>query len=349
VLRQLDRIVMTRVAARIGVTIAVLFGLAILVESLDSSKFAIMQAAGGLPLAILAMVTAAARFCIGTLPVIVLIGTIAAVIDLQSRNELAILKASGASIWRIVRTPFIAVLIGGGLLSTVVDSWTITIDRTLPQTSRRTGGAMWLDQTDGTTRYIIHAKRTSSAAPQLRDLTVYGWGERERIFAANATYEDGKWVLNDGSIYSALATPRAYIRHEIGTTMTRADLYLLLSRARDRTVLELLGLRRSDVSDPALRAIAQTSLYRAFMLPLVAGGSVLLAFALAGSYRRQRDYGGAILIGVIVGFIIYVVNELSTRAGNAQIISPLAATLGPAALSLLVGATALLFREDGRR
>jgi lipopolysaccharide export system permease protein len=349
VLRQLDRIVMTRVAARIGITLAMVFGLAILVESLNSSKFAIMQAAGGVPLAIFAMTIAAARFCIGTLPIIVLIGTVAAVIDLQTRNELAILKASGASIWRIVRTPFIVVLIASGLLSTVVESWTITIDRTLPETSRRTGGAMWLDQTDGTTRYVIHANRTSTTAPQLRGVTVYGTGERDRIFAESATYEAGKWILSEGSIYNALTAPRAFVRHEIGTNSTLSDLQLQLSRTRDRTLGELLGLSAADVSDPAMRAFTQTSLYRALMLPLVTGGSVLLAFALAGAYRRQRDYSGAILLGVIVGFIIYVVNELSTRAGNAEVISPLAATLGPALLSLLVGTTALLFREDGRR
>lgn len=110
----------------------------------------------------------------------------------------------------------------------------------------------------------------------------------------------------------------------------------------------LVAAAQSDVSNPELRAVSLTSLYRAFALPFTVAGSVLLAFALGGTYRRRGDYGNAVLLGLIVGFVLFVVSEMATRAGNAQVISPLAATTGPALLSLLAGATALLFREDGK-
>ncbi len=77
-------------------------------------------------------------------------------------------------------------------------------------------------------------------------------------------------------------------------------------------------------------------------------GSGASRLALGGTYRRRGDYGNAVLVGLIVGFVLFVVNEMATRAGNSQVIPPLAATAGPALLSILAGTTALLFREDGK-
>lgn len=349
-LRQLDRVVLSRVMARIGITVAVFFGLAILVDSLNSSKFGIMQDAGGLPLAVLAMLVAAAKWSIGTLPFMVLVGTITAVLDLQGRNELTMLKTSGMSIWRIIWPPLAAVTLIAALISTVGETWTITVDRTLPESSRRSGGTLWLQQSTGEQAYVLVAERTRRVAPELAEVTIYMSGQepRTRIIADEARFSGDRWILGKGTIYSAEAAPQAFDTHEIATRTTRGDLDLQLSRARERTLYELFSAVGGNVGDPALRAITQTNFYRVLALPFVAAGSVLLGFALAGSYRRRRDYGTAILVGTIVGFVIYVINELSTRAGAAQVIPPFAATAGPALLSLIVGTTALLYREDGR-
>ena len=343
-----DRVVLARFAARVGVTVLVFFGLMILVESLNTARFSAMQSAGGLPLAVLAMVVPAARWSIGTLPITVLIGTIAAVLDLQVRHELTILKVSGFSIWRVLRWPVLALFVVSAALSLFGETWAINMDRGFPESGRKVTGPLWIEQ-GGEDPYVLYATRISATAPQLRGVTVFFTQAptRERIVADSASYRRGAWTLNNGITYTAEAPPAAFVSTEIATRMTPGDLQLQLSLARDLTLTELLSAAATDVSDPSLRAISLTSLYRTFSLPFLVVGSVFLAFALAGSYRRRGDYANALLVGVILGFVLFVISELAIRAGNAQVIPPIAATAGPALLSLLTGATALLFREDG--
>ena len=349
-LSRVDRVVLSRIGMRVGITVLVFFGLMVLVESLNTTRFAVMQAAGGLPLALLGMVVPAFRWINGTLPITVLIGCIAAVLDLQLRHELTIMKAAGLSIWRILIWPVIALTIVSGAISILGESWTIQMDRGFPGSGQKVGGPLWMEQVADGEPYVLIAQQTSARAPHLHGVTIFKTTppSRERIVADSATYAGGKWVLANPVVHSPDAATERFETYEIATRMTWGDLDLQISLARDRTFGELLAAAQSDISDPALRAISLTSLYRTFTLPLMVAGSVLLAFALGGTYRRRGDYGNAVLVGLIVGFVLFVVNEMATRAGNSQVISPLAATMGPAMLSILAGTTALLFREDGK-
>ena len=85
-MNRIDWIILRRLSARIAVTLVVFFGLLCLVESLDTWRFDTLTKIGGPLLALLAIVTGAARTLIGTLAVTVLIGTIIGVLDLQSRQ-----------------------------------------------------------------------------------------------------------------------------------------------------------------------------------------------------------------------------------------------------------------------
>ena len=110
---RLDWIIIRRLSARVGMTLFIFFGLMALVESLDTYRFKALTQIGGPLLALEAIVSGAARNLIGTLPVTLLIGTIIGVLDLQARREMTIIKASGVSIWRVLRYPLLgAVLLG---------------------------------------------------------------------------------------------------------------------------------------------------------------------------------------------------------------------------------------------
>jgi lipopolysaccharide export system permease protein len=253
------------------------------------------------------------------------------------------------SIWRTLRWPVLMLFVVSAAVSLFGETWAITMDRGFPESGRKLSGPLWIEQT-GETPYLLYANRISASSPQLRDVTVFftKGPSRERIVADSASYKRGAWTLRKGTSFLVDAPSTSFRTREIPTRMTPGDLQLQLSLARDLTLPELLAAAGTDISDPELRAISLTSLYRSFSLPILVVGSVLLAFALAGSYRRRGNYANALLVGVIVGFVLFVVNELAIRAGNAQVIPPFAATIGPAVLSLLTGATALLFREDGK-
>ena len=92
---RIDWIILRRVASRVGLTVLVFFGLMMLVESLDGWRFDHLSSIGVPQLAVLGIITSAARWVIKTLSVTVLIGAVIGVIDLQARRELTVIKATG--------------------------------------------------------------------------------------------------------------------------------------------------------------------------------------------------------------------------------------------------------------
>jgi lipopolysaccharide export system permease protein len=348
---RIDWIILRRLSARIGVTVLVFFGLLCLVESLDTWRFETLTKIGGPLLALLAIVTGATRTVIGTLAVTVLIGTIIGVLDLQSRRELTVIKATGVSIWRIVRAPVIAAIILGSLAAFVVAPLAINVSRGLPVSAARAGNeAIWLEQTGSDGPYILHAERARPLGTVLDRVTLFftSGADRVRIEASVARLGDGEWLLTDAVRYRTDSPPEVLARLRVPTLTTAGDMRIRLTSARDLTFLELVNVVSQNVADPALRASAITSLLRLLALPALLTGSVLIGFAFTSGYRRTNKYGGAVLYGVVLGFVVYVVTELANRSGYAGVLDPAFAAAGPAFVAIVIGLTVLLYKEDGR-
>ena len=115
--------------ARVTLTVLVFLALFALVESLNTTKLRTLSSLGGPPLALAGVLLSALRSSIGALPVTVLIGTIAGVLDLQARRELTIIQATGRSIWTVLRAPLVVCFILALLISTAGDTALILGDR----------------------------------------------------------------------------------------------------------------------------------------------------------------------------------------------------------------------------
>ncbi|WDR03583.1 LptF/LptG family permease [Devosia algicola] len=83
-------------------------------------------------------------------------------------------------------------------------------------------------------------------------------------------------------------------------------------------------------------------------LPLVLCGSLLIAFAFTAGYRRSDRYGAAILYGIVLGFVVFMITEMADRAGSSGVLDPGFAAVGPAFVAIVIGVTVLLYKEDGR-
>ena len=84
----------------------VIFGLVLLVESIDVTRLGLPhRPSAGRNWRSCRSQRAPARWTIRTLSVTVLIGAIIGILDLQVRHELTVIKASGHSIWKIMRAP----------------------------------------------------------------------------------------------------------------------------------------------------------------------------------------------------------------------------------------------------
>ena len=131
---RIDLVVLQVMLSRILLAIGVFFGLIVLVESIDSWRFNYLMSVGGLPMALLGIVTGSAVWLLRGLTVVVLVGAVAGVIDLQARRELTIIKAAGTSIWKVLRAPALVLLLAGLAVTLVVQDAVVSTNRGLDAT-----------------------------------------------------------------------------------------------------------------------------------------------------------------------------------------------------------------------
>jgi lipopolysaccharide export system permease protein len=352
---RIDWIVLRRVVSRIVVTVVLFFGLILLIESIDSWRYSYLIQIGGLPLAALGMVAGAARWLSRGLPLLILVGTVVGVIDLQSRRELTAIKSSGASMWRVMRAPALAVLLFGGFVTFYGDGVLTTTNRVLdpeipdsdPTFSPDQG--LWLEQDSGSERYVVHIDHILEDGAEEAGVQVFlpdGLSEG-RIIAATASLEPGYWLLAQARRYRAGKPSEQLTNFHLPTTTTLSDLRLKSRSIEDMTFYELAASLATNLSDQTLRNAVLTRFLRLLSLPGLLVGSFFIAFAFTAGYRRTNGYGRMIIFAILTGFVVFVVTEMADRAGSAGILDPTFAACGPAFVTLVTGLTLLLYREDG--
>ena len=345
---RLEWIVLRRIAARVGITFAVFFGIAALGVSLDVGRFQDLSRIGGPLLGISGIVTSALRTAVSVLPVVVLIGTIIGVLDLQARRELTIIKSTGASIWRIVRAPLYAAIVLGLFIGLIGQTLALQADRYVA-VGQSHGDGVWLEQAGKDGDFVLEASRARNFGTELEGVTIFfTGGSRDRIQAESARLTDGAWALSGVTRYRADGEPKVLATLRIATGTGAGDMRVKLTSARELTLPELVDAVGAQIADPDLRAGALTYLYGLLILPALLGASVLIGFAFTSGYRRTNKYGGAVLYGIVLGFVVYVVTELATRSGVAGVLDPAFAAAGPAFVAIVIGLTVLLYKEDGR-
>ena len=353
---RIDWLVLKRVGSRIAVTLMVFYGIIALVESLDTWRFNFIAENRGMHMAVLSVMASAMRWTIKTLPVTVLMGAILGLIDLKAKHELTIIKASGISIWRVVRAPTIAVLIAGLGISLGLETASTLIVRQLVPTPPGEAalltppGEIWLQQRSGDQKYVMVATGMQPGGAVLGGVTVFrleGEGP-PRIEAEQAILEPGQWVLPDAIARSPDAAPQRLVNAVLPTISTAGELDLRLSSTEDMTFFELAVLLQNGVADSAIRAAAAMRLIKLLALPLILSGSLFIAFAFTAGYRRSDKYGRAVLYGIVLGFVVFVITEMADRAGSAGVLAPTFAAIGPAFVAIVIGVTVLLYKEDGR-
>jgi len=354
---RLDWFITKRMATRIFTFIVVFYGLIFLSESLDSWRFARISAISGQGTAWLAVATAAMRWSIKSLSVTVLVGAIIALLEFQSHREFVVMKASGMSIWRIVLGPVIFMALFGLLITFVVENISTQINREINPTPPGLGGGVarstsdiWLKQSGADGEYFIRAESARNNGRILYNITVFPLyeGNTARIKAERADFTGSTWRLSAVKLTQLDGNIVTQDLLELPTTSTVSDLRLVVGSTEDFTYFELLDALRAGVSDPVIRSAAATRLFKLTSLPMLLVGSLLIAFAFTAGYRRNNAYGVAIIYGIMTGFIVFVITEMADRAGSSGVLEPAFATWGPAVVSVLIGLSVLLKKEDGR-
>jgi lipopolysaccharide export system permease protein len=332
---RIDWVILTRLGSRILATLLVFYGLIALVESLDTWRFNYVADNHGLAMAVVMVAMSAVKWTIKTLPVTVLMGAILGFVDLKARHELTVIQASGMSIWRVVRAPVIALI----LVSLLISLGLLTPP-----------GEVWLEQRSGDAHYVMMATGMQPGGAILGQVTLFHLGESDiaRLEAPEAQLIDGKWVLPTATARAPGKPDWTVFNYSVPTESTPTEIALKLASTEDMTFFELARLLQAGVADPSIRTAGMMRLIKLLALPLVLTGSLFIAFAFTAGYRRGSNYGPAVLYGIVLGFVVFVITEMADRAGSTGVLDPTFAAIGPAFVAIVIGVTVLLYKEDGR-
>lgn len=353
---RIDWLVLSRLGSRIGATVFVFYGIITLVEALDTGRFNFVADNRGVGMALLMVAMSGVRWTIKTLPVTVLMGAIIGFIDLKARHELTVIKSSGLSIWRIVRAPTIALMLISFVIALGAETISTQINRELNPTPPGEAslltppGEVWLEQRSGDTRYVMLATDMRPGGSVLGNVTIFNLANAadHRIEAPEARLENGFWVLPSATVRNPDMQPHEVFNYRLPTTSTPAEINLRLASTEDMTFFELARLLQTGVTDSAIRSAATMRLIKLLALPLLLTGSLFIAFAFTAGYRRSSNFGPAVLYGIVLGLVVFVITEMADRAGSTGVLDPAFAAVGPAFVAIVIGVTVLLHKEDGR-
>ncbi|MBB4050874.1 lipopolysaccharide export system permease protein [Devosia subaequoris] len=351
----IDRVIIARLTSRIAATVFIFYGLIALVESLDTWRFSHVADERGVHMAIVMVAMSAVRWTIKTLPVTVLMGTILGLIDLKMRHELTVIKASGLSIWRVLRAPVAVLFVASLVIALGAETISTTINRELAPTppgqvtQLTPPGEVWLEQRGDNVHYVLMGRGMSQGGSRLADVTLFHLGPSEtpRIEADQAILEGGFWIFPEASLRAPDGPIQIKQNVRVPTQSTAAEISLKLASTEDMTFFELAQLLQRGVSDPSIYASTSMRLIKLLALPLVLTGSLLIGFAFTAGYSRHAQVGPAVLYGIVLGFVVFIITEMADRAGATGVLDPLFAAIGPALVAIVIGVTVLLRKEDG--
>ena len=299
------------------------------------------------------------------LPFVFLFGTMGAFIRMNRRAELVAMRAAGLSAWGFV-LPAVALALGIGIgvvLWVGPQATALSGQFETRRAQMLSGGhasaadEVWLRQGDDRQQIVIHARHRNAAGGAVR-LTgvslfiqsVEADGDlvfSRRIEAASANLIPGAWRLVD--VLEALPGAQS-VHSEQLSLPTTLDSRMATATFATRSTTSIWDLNTSiRIAEQAGYSATALRLHRQQLLATPAMFAAMALLAAAFSLRLVRLGNLSIVAcgGVLIGFVLFLLNQFCSVLGATEVVSPTLAAWTPPLLVLLSGASALCYTEDG--
>jgi lipopolysaccharide export system permease protein len=344
-------------------TIGMFMSVFFLILTLDFVE--LMRRAGDSPIATTRLMVQLALYRTPTLaeyviPFAILFGGMITLLALSRKLELVIARAAGVSAWQFL-VPAVAVAGALGVVSVAAYN---PVAAELKQRAAaleasifaRSGTAanskdIWLRQKGLDGSSIMRATSAIEGGSVVTQPTFFLFDKDEhfleRIEAREAILKDGYWELKDARLFSVNAEPQSHASYQIATSIDAEQVRQTFTPPESVPFWELTDAiartERAGLDATKYRLHYQTLLSR----PLLLIAMVLVAASVSLRFFRFGGIAKMVLAGVISGFVLYVVMELTESLGAAGMIRPVVAAWLPAILGIMFGVLALLHQEDG--
>jgi lipopolysaccharide export system permease protein len=267
---------------------------------------------------------------------------------LAANNELVAMRASGLSIWRIVRSVLqvgvlmlaVAVFLGE-VVAPVAEQYGqhLRVAATKQGISFLGGEGLWVRDD----RLYINARRVLDR-DRLADLTVYEFDDEARLKiatrATHAEFSTGEWILH-GVQQSAFTGGGVEVSRFDSVSwpslLTPDLLAVVMLKPKNMSALDIDQLV-NYLDDNGL----DTSQYRfafwgRFMTPISSLVMLFISVPFAFSSLRSVSASQRIFIGMMVGFGFYILSQVAAQMGQVYGLPPLATMLVPNLIFLSIG------------
>ncbi len=286
------------------------------------------------------------------MPIVALLGALMGLGALAAQNEITAMRASGVTLARLGRATLVAGFLLG-VLALVLGDWLAPAGtraaRAFKAESRYaaqggvTAKPVWLR--DGS--HILHI-RALQAENRIANVDIYTLGPELTVERAmnveSASYADGRWTLHGvrETRFGAQRVDAEKIDQiEWDGTLSPEVLRLFVLEANSLSTPGLLRLiDYMDENGLDARAYRLT-LARKLVAPLTVMAMMLFAVPFILGSQRGGGAGQRLLVGILVGLVFYVVNEVAASLGQLYGWPPLAAAGLPTLLLAVLAVSRL--------
>jgi len=292
----------------------------------------------------------------------VLVGSIGALLSLNRKSELNVMRAGGMSVWQFLRPGVAVALVLGAFAVTVYNPLAASArseaERLVAESFGKeasllasSGEGSWLRQDGADGQSVMTARAAADQGLSLAGVIVFQFDPQgrfvERIDADKATLGDGYWELQRALVSRPGREPELFETFTVSTYLTRERVGEALGSEIAVSLWQL-----PDLIEVAEKAGLSASRYKMQYALLIARPMLLIVMVILAATVSLRSFrsGGIqtmVLTGMVGGIGFFLLTEVSRQIGLAGVVSPTTAVWVPIGVALLVSLTVLLHQEDG--
>ena len=292
----------------------------------------------------------------------VLVGSIGALLSLNRRSELTVMRSAGMSVWQFLRPGLVVTLLFGvtavALFNPLAAAARFEAERLVAEVFGMEAGLLagkgegsWLRQDGPDGQSVLSARAVANQGLTLSGVVAFLFDKQgrfiERVHAERATLQDGYWELHKATVSRPKREHETFSTYSLSTHLTRERVGDALGSEIAVSFWQLPTLIEASE-----KAGLSASKYRMQHALLWSRPALLLAMVVLAATVSLRSFrsGGIqtmVLTGLVGGIGLFLLAEVSRQIGASGLISPALAVWVPIGVSVLVSLTVLLHQEDG--
>jgi lipopolysaccharide export system permease protein len=285
-------------------------------------------------------------------PMAALLGSLVGMGTLAAGSELVAMRASGVSVWRIVRSVLqagvlmlVVVIMVGELIAPSAEHYGQKLRAAATNKGVSFLGTLGLWVRDD--NYYINV-RTILTDEKLAGLTIYEFDNENRLSvimtAAQANYSDDVWQLLDVE-QTQFRGDHVEVHHldqlERQTLVTPELLSVVVLKPQTMSAVDIAQLADYLEENGLDAQQYRYAFWGRLMTPVASLVMLLVSVPFVFGNLRSVSSGQRIFTGIIVGFGFYIVTQISSQMGQVYAMNPLLSSFAPSFLFMLLGIRAI--------